>query len=227
MTYADLRDDYIAKVVQGKTFVDVGGLWGTVNEKVSVAHQLGAVALTMIDYQPKGNELWQKFDERMKSLGIKDYHSISQDIGQIEPGVISNPFDIVHCSGVLYHHPNPMHLLATLRQITRQNLILTSSITQEVIENEKGCYQVPASGVIFVPALNNTEFNILKTYWEKFGVRAQGLTEKIVYNLNDFEPWWWLPTAFALARMCETAGFKVIDKGLMWNNNALTLLLKL
>ena len=31
----DLRDDYIRRVVRGRSFADVGGLWGTVNEKVS------------------------------------------------------------------------------------------------------------------------------------------------------------------------------------------------
>ena len=38
----DYRDDFIARVVRGKSFVDVGGLWGTVSEKVSVAHAAGA-----------------------------------------------------------------------------------------------------------------------------------------------------------------------------------------
>jgi len=40
----DPRDLYIAQVIAGKTFVDVGGLWGTVNEKVSVAYQAGALS---------------------------------------------------------------------------------------------------------------------------------------------------------------------------------------
>ena len=48
----DVRDTYIRQVVAGKSFADVGGLWGTVNEKVSVAHAYGARALTMIDVSP-------------------------------------------------------------------------------------------------------------------------------------------------------------------------------
>ena len=36
----DIRDQYIRKALQsGSTFVDVGGLWGTVSEKVSVGRQ--------------------------------------------------------------------------------------------------------------------------------------------------------------------------------------------
>ncbi len=46
---SDVRDTYIRWVVAGKSFVDVGGPWGTVNEKVSVAHTHGACGLTMID----------------------------------------------------------------------------------------------------------------------------------------------------------------------------------
>ena len=37
----DVRDTYIRQVVAGKSFADIGGLWGTVNEKVSVAHTHG------------------------------------------------------------------------------------------------------------------------------------------------------------------------------------------
>jgi len=60
----DLRDDYIGKVVKGKSFADVGGLWVVVNEKVSVAHLHGANELAMIDVSPRGHELWGLFENR-------------------------------------------------------------------------------------------------------------------------------------------------------------------
>jgi hypothetical protein len=224
-SYNDLRDEFIARVVNGKTFADVGGLWGTVNEKASIAHQLDATAVTMIDVTPLNGDLWQKFDNRMQSLGIEKYHRISRDVCDLRIGDIGQPYDVVHCSGVLYHHPNPMTLLIALRRILSQNLILTSAITQEVIENENGRYQIPPSGVLFVPALSDMERSILSTYWSKIGVVAHGLTEKCTYNVADFGPWWWLPTAKALEAMCVAAGFKVVDRGLTWSNNACTLLL--
>src|SRR5271154_5009100 len=99
--FSDLRDEYVARVVSGKTFGEVGGLWGTINEKVSVAHQNGATALTMIDIQPPGGELWRKFDGRMADLGIANVRKISRDICQINEGDVLEPFDVVHCSGVL------------------------------------------------------------------------------------------------------------------------------
>ena len=223
----DIRDRYIARVVKGKTFAEVGGLWGTVNEKVSVASKYGATSLTMIDVTPISAHFWQDFRDRMASLNIASYHCISQDITQIKLAEIGKPYDVVHCAGVFYHHPHPMQILVGLHQITGKHLILTSAITQEVIENEWGCYEIPASGVIFIPALDEAERAILTAYWQPhlYGSPIIGLTEKAVFDINDFGPWWWLPTAYALEAMCKVAGFKVLDKGLTWKNNALTLLL--
>ena len=223
----DIRDRYIARVVKGKTFAEVGGLWGTVNEKVSVASKYGATSLTMIDVTPISEHFWQNFRDRMTSLNIANYHCISQDITQIKLAEIGEPYDVVHCAGVLYHHPHPLQILVGLHQITREHLILTSAITQQVIENEWGRYEIPVSGVIFIPALEEAERAILTAYWQPYIYSSPiiGITEKAVFDINDFGPWWWLPTASALEAMCKVAGFKVLDKGLTWNNNALTLLL--
>ncbi len=223
----DIRDRYIARVVKGKTFAEVGGLWGTVNEKVSVASKYGAASLTMIDTTPASIHWWQDFRDRMTSLNIANYHCISQDITQIKLAEIGEPYDVVHCAGVLYHHPHPLQILVGLHQITGKHLILTSAITQEVIENEWGRYEIPVSGVIFIPALEEVERAILTAYWQPYIYSSPiiGITEKAVFDINDFSPWWWLPTAYALESMCKVAGFKVLDKGLTWKNNALTLLL--
>ncbi|MEG4806198.1 tetratricopeptide repeat protein [Microcoleus sp. F8-D3] len=223
----DIRDRYIARVAKGKTFAEVGGLWGTVSEKVSVASKYGAVSLTMIDAMPASIHWWQDFRDRMTSLNIANYNCINRDITQIQLAEIGEPYDVVHCAGVLYHHPHPLQILTSLRQITGEYLILTSAITREVIENERGRYEIPASGVIFIPALGEAERAILTAYWQQHtdGSPILGVIQKAVFDINDFEPWWWLPTASALESMCKVAGFKVLDKGWTWNNNALTLLL--
>ena len=41
----DIRDVFIRRVATGRSFVDVGALWGTVNEKVSVAKGAGATTM--------------------------------------------------------------------------------------------------------------------------------------------------------------------------------------
>ena len=65
---SDPRDAFIARVVRGKSFADVGGLWGTVNEKVSVAHAAGAASLAMVDISEWGDR-WNEFETRRRQLG--------------------------------------------------------------------------------------------------------------------------------------------------------------
>ena len=224
----DLRDDFIARVVRGRSFADVGGLWGTVNEKVSVAARSEARAVTMIDISATGSELWLRFAERLASLGIGGCECISSDVCALVASGTAPQFEVVHCSGVLYHHPNPIWFLEALRRITTRHLILTSAVTQETISNDLGTYRVPPSGAIFVPALDQHERSILSKYWlDKAGVGACfGITEAVRWDTRDFGPWWWLPTPRAMLAMAECVGFRVLDSGPTWNGNAHTAILE-
>ena len=178
---SDVRDTYISQVAAGKSFADVGGLWGTVNEKVSVAHTHGARALTMID--------------------------------------------VVHCSGVLYHMPEPMQFLRALRKITGEALVLTSAVTATRVEGEKGVLEIPAAAMLCIPALQGREREIVQAYWRGIvGDGAFGITQEVAeWSFEDFGPWWWLPTAEALRAMCEVAGFRYEAGAPSWNGNAYTL----
>jgi len=218
----DIRDRFIARVVKGKSFADVGGLWGVVNEKVSVAHAAGAASVSMVDITPKGAELWQHFEERMKDSGISEYGCLPGNICEFRDTV----FDVVHCSGVLYHHPSPMMILDALHRVTREHLVLTSAITQETIKNELGTYRVAPSGTIFIPALDAGERAILGRYWEDAGAEIDGIHHAAEFSVDEFGPWWWLPTGYSLLAMCRAAGFDVLDEGHAWNDNAYTLLLR-
>ncbi len=131
----DPRDLYIAQVVAGKTFVDVGDLWGMVNEKVTVAAKAGAARTAMLDITPLDRPLWQAFRERRASRGVSDCQLLSASID--EPGLERRvgQFDVVHCSGVLYRCPNPLHTLSQLARISR---VLTSILVL-----------LPASWMIF------------------------------------------------------------------------------
>lgn len=220
--FLDARNKFLSRSVPGKTFAEVGGLWGTVNEKISIAHKYGATQLTMIDVTEEGGDLWKAFEERMADRKITDYRCIVGDICEYE----GESFDVVHCSGVLYHHPNPQHLLGALRSITREILILSSAVTQERIKNKHGTYEIPPSGVLFVPALSDQERAILGEYWRNVGAEAHGITQPAHYTPTAFGPWWWLPTKTSMAGMARAAGFEVLDESPIWSGNAHTLHLK-
>ena len=224
---SDPRDAFIARVVRGKSFADVGGLWGTVNEKVSVAHAAGAASLAMVDISERGDR-WTDFEARRRQLGVPDVRTVQGDIQELVETTPDLVFDVVHCSGVLYHLPEPLRLLRALRKAAREHVVFTSAVTATTIENAAGTLRIPDSAALFVPALSGTEREILRAHWEPvLGDGAHGITKDVPrWRIEDFGPWWWLPTPAALKAMCEAAGFRVRDQGFFWNDNAFTQLLE-
>ena len=224
----DLRDEFIARVVDGRSFADVGGLWGTINERVSVAAKHNARDLAMIDISTPESELWQLFRDRMATLNVPKCACISTDVCDLAATRDAPKYDVVHCSGVLYHHPNPVLLFESLRRVTRHHLIMTSAVTQEVVVNELGSFHVPSSGAIFVPALDLEERAILWKYWrDNAGVGACfGISEPAEWDPHELGPWWWLLTPRVMIAMATSVGFRVLEAGPTWNGNAHTALLE-
>ena len=223
----DIRDTYIGQVVSGKSFTDVGGLWGTVNEKVSVAHSYGATQLSMIDISPPDDPLWTSFDRRCADHSLPEVDHVSTDIIAYAEGQAGATSDVVHCSGVLYHMPDPVRFLGALRKITGESLILSSAVTAPRVESEIGMFEIPGSAMVCVPALHGRDREILRSYWEGVvGDGALGLTApQSSWRPEDFGPWWWLPTSEALVGLCEAVGFRQVDGSPTWNGNAYTQLL--
>ena len=153
---SDVRDTYLGQVVAGKSFADVGGLWGTVNEKVSVAHAHGARTLTMIDISPPENVLWERFEDRRQTLRLPEVQAISGDVQTLAETSPELRFEVVHCSGVLYHMPEPVRFLRALRTITTDTLVLTSAVTATRVTGEDGTLEVPAAAVLCIPSLTRT-----------------------------------------------------------------------
>ena len=59
--------------VKGLSFADVGGLWNTTNERVTLAVQSGASRAAMIDLFPETSPWWEKLDARAAERGAADY----------------------------------------------------------------------------------------------------------------------------------------------------------
>ena len=225
----DVRDHYISKVVEGRSFAEVGGLWGTVNEKVSIAHRYGATELGMFDLAPPGNPWWTKFEERQAALGLPQVRCVSGDIMRLTEMPGHGRYEVVHCSGVLYHVPDQLRLLSALRKLALRYVVLTSVVMPSRLENEAGSMEVADGGAVFVPALKGREREIVRAHWLKVVGSAGSATiapDAPTWDVEDYAPWWWIPTVGALQGMCAAAGFEVLESSLTWSGNALTLLLK-
>ena len=205
---------WIAELVSTRSFADIGGLWGTVNETVSIAMRYGAREATMVDIQPAGNRWWTSFHRRCADLGVSGYRSVVGDICDDRFVDELGRFDITHCSGIIYHLPNPLVLIRNLIAITRERFILSSMIVPDRVENRFGSLELARGQCLFVPAVSETQREILAEYFNEQGIAVNGLDARSRSFVGPdcrfrYGPWWWLFTAETLVGMCEVFGVTI------------------
>ena len=221
----DPRDEFLQRVVGGKTFAEIGGLWGATQERVSVAHQFGATQLTMIDVLPPLNEWWKAFDQRMTDMGIADRVStLSGDIMAMRVG----PYDVTHSSGILYHLPSPIDYLIALYRITREYCVLTSAVHPTEISNRFGSVKLEPGQGFFVPAMSPQHKAIYAEFYTDGNdqVMLGGINRDTVFLPSNYVPWWWLLPPDTIAAMCRATGFEVVADAPNWAGKAHTFLLR-
>ena len=202
------RDEAIRTLAAGKTFADVGGLWGASNEKATAALLAGAREATMIDVQPAGSRWWQAFDERCRERGVSGCRSVVSDLGSDRFAADVGRFDVTHCSGVIYHMPNPINAIHNMIRITGERVLLWSQVVPEQIANGRGSLRLRSGECLLVPALSTEALAVLQEHYIGAG------REEVTKGLNPREfvrageqlltgPWWWLYTAETFFRMCK------------------------
>jgi SAM-dependent methyltransferase len=206
-------DSWVQGAAAGNSFAEVGGLWGTINEQVTTAALAGATSTTMIDIQPDGDDsYWQRFRDRAASLevtGTTEIHGSIDDPATVEQ---AGAFDVVCCSGVLYHCPEPLKTLRHLRAITRGTLILGTVTIPESIVNSAGSLEVEPGAALPTVALNASQLAVLGQWLRDLGdinVQADGITHPSPWVIENYDPWWWLFTRDAVAGLLRVAGFDV------------------
>jgi SAM-dependent methyltransferase len=186
--------EYVREYAPGRSFVDIGCMWGVNGEYAFVAEEAGATLVKGVDVFGPTPEFEAKKVERGSSVEF-----ILGDASQPETIARVGVADVVFCAGVLYHHPSPFDLLVALRRMCRQTLILRTSTIPEIKE-------VPNAAVYF-PMLKPKD----RQLWDlsNLGVDRQvGITD-------GFEPeqgygnWFWGLTPSCLASLLKTAGFRV------------------
>ena len=222
-----LRERWIAEAAAGKSFAEVGGLWGTVNEQVTVAARAGATSTTMIDVAPEdtqeGGNLWERFRERAQSLGVDDTSFGRGNIDNPETVERVGSYDVVSCSGVLYHCPDPLRTLRNLRAITSGTLILGTASIPETVSTVAGEVAVESGSALFVPALTHSQRAILGDWLFELGeVQALGVNHPLesAWDLEDYSAWWWFFTRDYVAALLEIVGFEVLNVASYWEGRA-------
>jgi len=219
------KRDLICNLVPGKTFADVGGLWGLHNEMVSVALKAGATSATMIDIAPLGHSLWDDFKAKLAQEGVADVPCLQGDACARDFHEKVGEFDVVHSSGIIYHVHNPIDYLLNLRDITKSYLIITSMTVPDVITNGQQSIDLSGGRFLSTHKLDGGQKAVIDAHFESLGLGSYNITD-VAENLlgrnrrPDFGPWWWFFTAESLRRMISASGLEVIAIAETWQRRS-------
>ena len=204
----DIRDRMVNEVARGRSFVDIGGLYEIVKERVSVAHHAGASHVTLMDMEAPGCPWWKEMEDHLRTRGVPDFRLLSCDINDYK----GPRFDVVFSSGVLYHLPDPLGYLRQLVEMANDFCIVASSICPPVMEAAGGSVRVPDAGALFVPALSGQDREVVQAYMALRG-RPDFTKGAGTRDFRNYYPNWWLPTKEAFVTMCHVAGIDVMQHG--------------
>src|SRR4051812_37934432 len=98
--------DHIRRVAPGRTFADIGCMWGVNGAHAFAAEDAGATAVKAVDvFGPTPEFAAAHAARRSRVEFILGDCTDPQTLARI--GVV----DVVFCAGVLYHHPSPFDVL--------------------------------------------------------------------------------------------------------------------
>jgi len=227
---------WINQISADKSFVDIGGIGEySTNERVSEAVGAGAATVAMADIEPFSSKYWTAFREKMQRLGVSGFSEYEKIDIRDKAQLASLPgFDVVHCTGIVYHLPDPVMGVYNVCQLAGQWLIINTVVVPEQIKNKNGTITTEGSRALFLPALSESERAVLKLYYEtKFGWSIDNNAPR----LNDPNPmmpyitetgpspwpYWWLFSHASFRRLIEMMGFKIHDQW-VWEDHTLALL---
>jgi hypothetical protein len=214
----DIRRIWIEKLVQNKSFAEVGGLWGGGHV---LTYGLGAKSLCMVDVMEGTSDWWEKFREVCKRKAINNVREVVASIDDNRILELMNRHDVVYTSGVLYHCPNPIMTIRNLLSVTNEWLILGSVVFPSVITNSKGALKMSDENAYFVPGLSETNRAIFARYVnDKIGFGAGGLDTPPITDWHlpngepNYSPWWWLWTKGFVRHMLSTFPIDIVQEAL-------------
>jgi SAM-dependent methyltransferase len=185
-------EELVARLAPGKSFVDVGALWSIHGRIAFLAEEHGARGVTAVDISAATDPFRAEHARRGSRVRF-----VQADLH--EPGAIER-HDVVWCSGVLYHCPNPVHTLECLRRITGETLVLRSATLPEL------------AGSVFFPGLDERARRAYDAAYTAVGGKATrvGLTTPFD-AAQGYANWWWGLTPRAIAGMLAATGFVVVE----------------
>lgn len=190
----DLWRELITAHAPGKTFVDVGCMWRVDGAYAFHALAAGATGVTGIDLEAAT----PAFHERNAAAGSQ-VRLLRGDLNDPALPAWAGSHQIVFCTGVLHHVPDPVFTLTQLRRLSEELLILGTVTIAERSEPQTA---------IFLPLLDDASRRRLT--FEGRGLTRVGLDTAFTPE-RGYGNWFWLATPSCVRVMVRTAGFEVLE----------------
>ena len=178
------REELVARFAPGRSFLDVGAPWSVHGAIAFAARDAGATRVTALDVMAPTPEFAQRQG---------DVRFVQGDVHDAATVAAAGIHDVVWCSGVLYHAPNPLLTLERLHALTGETLLLA---TETIRGRGRRCVFAPDPSAH--PA-RHEPFDPARRYGN----------------------WWWGFSRSAVMAMVAASGFEVAEGH--WTRHHLTL----
>jgi SAM-dependent methyltransferase len=197
--YTNANTHWIKTLAQGKKFVDVGCMWAVTGDYCFLAEKSGASQVVGIDIYPPQKEFIEKIQLYKSNVKFVKGDINSEETVKSTLNELSGTAELVFCSGVLYHVPDPVFTLRKLGSLLSDGgqLILN---TMTIPEQGTPCTSILLSGL---------DTDEITPYI--LGRQGVGLTEKFDVT-QGYANWVWGMTPSCVREMVKIAGFEIIDE---------------
>jgi len=180
----------VARFAPGRSFADVGCMWGVDGAIAFLAEECGAARVTGVDVMAPTEAFEREHARRGSAVRF-----VRGDLHAPETVAEVGVHDVVWCSGVLYHAPSPLLTLERLRQLCGEWLLLGTETVRE--------WPWSPGRAAFHPARRRLA--------RRRGAARVGLD-------TPFDPaagyanWWWGLSPSAVRAMVQASGFAVQEE---------------
>jgi hypothetical protein len=197
---AERRRRLVRELAPGRSFIDVGGMWNMHGAMAFLAEEAGATRVVLMD----GMDPTEQFEaeRRRRDSEVRYVQGDLHDSALVEE---LGSFDVVWCTGVIYHSPNPYLLIESLRALTARRLLLGTLTIPEVPGFPAAC--------LWYPGMPQSARRAFAAGYGGPSTTYLGMTTPLDRSpLAGYSNCWWGLTRSAVHGMLDAARLRVIEE---------------